>query len=465
MNLSDLYQGIRKSLIHSGIQHADNEYERQRIIFSNIISMLLNVLASGFLAITLVEIPDLAWLVVLAVLSYSSVPLLNNFGYTRMAVVTGSVVVPVFLSVYHCYLIQAGEPVLIAILTLQTALILVPWTIIGLRYRSLLATCVAICIASILFVVTSNDYFNMELDNSIFRDSYMYYGSIATAVLTIVITMLYLSINQNQNNYFIKNTAKAIESKKELLAQNDRKLQEYNDRYNKEQARDEAREWATRGLSELHAIQRKFQNDEERLFDEVLSCVIRYTGAGLGILFTTNEERTGIIIRSCYAINKKKFVGKYIYAGKFGAGQAFLEKQTIVMSDVPDTYHKLASGMGSQKPATVVLEPMLNDRNEVVGVIELAFAKIPDKKVMGFIEKSARDMAGSLSYINNSIRTHKLLEEGQMLTEQMQAQEEEMRQNMEEMAATQEEMARTEQQYQQEINRLKAQLNKSRQLA
>jgi len=75
---------------------------------------------------------------------------------------------------------------------------------------------------------------------------------------------------------------------------------------------------------------------------------------------------------------------------------------------------------------------------------ELGYLYDDQKYTANFVQKVSESIASTISAVNVSIRTNRLLEQTKLQTEEMANQEEELRQNMEEMQATQEESRRRE---------------------
>jgi hypothetical protein len=147
-----------------------------------------------------------------------------------------------------------------------------------------------------------------------------------------------------------------------------------------------------------------------------------------------------------FAFNSKKFEKQQIRLGEGILGQTFLEKETTLLTEVPDEYVRITSGLGDANPKALLMVPLKVDK-DVYGMVELASFKLYDQHEIDFVQKLAETIASTLASVKAAQKNKILIEQFQEQTEQMRAQEEEMRQNMEELQATQEEMARKERDY------------------
>ncbi|MBT1704726.1 CHASE3 domain-containing protein [Chryseosolibacter indicus] len=209
---------------------------------------------------------------------------------------------------------------------------------------------------------------------------------------------------------------------------------------------DEKRLWSTEGLAKFSDVARHNQNNIEMLSLEVVRFLTKHTGAQQGSLFVLHNEEIEeayLKLTACYAFDKKKFVEKRVDIGSGLIGQAFLEGNTILLTDVPANYIKITSGLGDATPGCVIIVPMkYNERIEAV--LELASFKKFEQHEIEFLEKAGEVIASSLYTTKTNERTAKLLTETQEQAEALRSQEEELRQNMEELQATQEDMRRRE---------------------
>ncbi|MBL3655726.1 PAS domain S-box protein [Fulvivirga sediminis] len=210
---------------------------------------------------------------------------------------------------------------------------------------------------------------------------------------------------------------------------------------------DKKRSWSTGGLAKFGDILRKNNDNIEKLSDDIISNLVKYLGANQGGLYIIEEDNSEdepyMVLTACYAWDKKKYVDQKVFKGEGLAGQVWLERDSIYLTEVPDNYIKITSGLGDANPRSVLIVPLkVND--EIYGVVEVASFKNFEDYEKEFVEKIAESIASTVSSVKINAKTQKLLEESQEMTEQMRSQEEEMRQNMEELQATQEEMQRSQ---------------------
>jgi len=212
----------------------------------------------------------------------------------------------------------------------------------------------------------------------------------------------------------------------------------------KRKADDIRRTWANEGFAQFGEILRQNNNDLQVLCDTVIRSIVKYIEANQGGMFLWNEEEKNdqfFELVSTFAWDRKKYITKRIEKGEGLVGACAMEKETILLTEVPEDYVAITSGLGSANPRCVLLVPLKHEE-KILGVIELASFKLIEAHQMDFLEKIAESIASTISAVRINARTKYLLEQSQQQAEEMAAQEEEMRQNMEELQATQEEAAR-----------------------
>jgi PAS domain S-box-containing protein len=206
------------------------------------------------------------------------------------------------------------------------------------------------------------------------------------------------------------------------------------------------RKWIADGTSEFISLTAGDNRERKDFHDLILKFIINYTGANQGGLFLINDDDSDDLfleLISCYAYGRKKHESKRVNIGEGILGQCYLEKQTVRLSDVPQNYTKITSGLGEATPRFLLVIP-IQYNGVVQGVIELAYFKKCESYKIEFLEKIAENIASVTINYRNAKKAEALFEESQNKARLLQEKEESLRQNVEELMATQEEMKRNE---------------------
>nr|WP_319400356.1 PAS domain S-box protein [uncultured Carboxylicivirga sp.] len=253
--------------------------------------------------------------------------------------------------------------------------------------------------------------------------------------------------NLRQDNF---DTALNLNQKNDILAKSLLRLRDYliqsKKDVEKRRIEEEQRNWVTRGLAHFGEILRKDSDNLEDLSYNIIRYLVDYmkiNQAGFYLLNSLSKNEKYFELTACVAYDRKKFTDKRIDWEEGLIGRSALEKQTIYLTDVPNDYLNITSGLGEANPRSILIVP-LKTNEEVYGVLEMASFKEFDDYEIEFVEKTAESIALTIQSVQNTIRTTKLLKETQNQAERMSQQEEELRQNIEEMQATQEESERRE---------------------
>ncbi|MGB5927764.1 MAG: cache domain-containing protein [Cyclobacteriaceae bacterium] len=225
------------------------------------------------------------------------------------------------------------------------------------------------------------------------------------------------------------------------------------------------RSWANQGMAMFSDILRRHQENTVELCDEVLRALAKYVNINQGGIFLTEEstDREGLQLRltSLYAFDRKKYEERAISVGEGLAGQCYQERETILLTEIPDNYVNITSGLGEANSRNIALFPLLYNE-DVHGVLEIASFTLWKDYEIELIEKLCENLASTVSTVKVNETTKALLEQSQQMADEMKSQEEELRQNQEEMQATQEEMVRNQQELTEENLNLKSELESLR---
>jgi len=207
---------------------------------------------------------------------------------------------------------------------------------------------------------------------------------------------------------------------------------------------DEQRRWSAEGMARFGEILRLNNDNVEELSFQIIRNLVNYVGANQAAFYLLEDDDEADVhfrMTACYAYERRKYADRIVPWGDGLVGACALEKETIFLKKVPDSYLNITSGLGKANPRCLVLIPLkLND--QVHGVLEVASFNIFEKHQLEFMEKIAESVATTISTVKINLRTAKLLRESREQAEELALKEEQMRQNMEELQATQEEAAR-----------------------
>lgn len=223
---------------------------------------------------------------------------------------------------------------------------------------------------------------------------------------------------------------------------------------------DDQRNWIISGQATMGDVIRNSQSNLKELVNNILQNLITYTNCNQGgvFLYSNSDGEEHLQLEASYAYDRKKFLTKKVEIGEGLVGTCAIEKKTIYMTQIPDKYISITSGLGDATPNTLIIVPMLVE-DKILGVIELASFNNLEPYKIEFIEKVAENTASAIMSAQIAENTNKLLEQTMTQANELAAQEEEMRQNMEELQATQEESQRREKELTEELYRIMEERN------
>jgi len=167
----------------------------------------------------------------------------------------------------------------------------------------------------------------------------------------------------------------------------------------KRKREDERRNWSSQGIARFSEILREHTNDLDKLASKLISELVKYLGAQVGGLFlirSGDKDEKEIYLVASYAYDRIKHLQKTIQVGEGLVGRCVQEGNTIFLTDIPEDYIRIKSGLGEDNPRCLLIVPLrLNE--EITGVIEIATLEVFEEFQIEFIERIGTSIASSIS--------------------------------------------------------------------
>ncbi len=167
----------------------------------------------------------------------------------------------------------------------------------------------------------------------------------------------------------------------------------------------------------------------------ILSELAPLVSANHGVFYSmdTSGEEARLKLLASYAYRERKSVSNEFRLGEGIVGQSALEKERILLTNVPADYIQINSGLGAAVPFNIIVLPVVFE-NEVKAVIELASFERFSATHQVFLDQLTESIGIVLNTIEANMRTESLLTQSQSLATELQSQQEELQQTNEELA-------------------------------
>lgn len=450
-----------KFILDIGVSEDLETFLKDKIRISNQVALLMAGVGLFYTIFSIIFYPPLTIYPAFCILFSFGAIVLNYFGLYHISRFTLSTLVILLAYVYHGFLVQPGEDSISSMYVIEFSLTVIPWVLIDYREKTLLVISLFACYILIFSQSWANEALHIELDSAMFRSGWLSAASFGFGVIIIMSCLLFM---QHKNFIFDVKNEKLLHdiNEKNVEMENQKsELQNHLEEINLSRQLEEKQNWVSKGIAEISNIFR--QDDDANIYGKLVTEIVKYIQATQGGIYLLQEdEKDGKYLEmiSSYAYDRQKFINKRIEIGQGLIGQCYLEKENIILKDVPEEYVTITSGLGEALPTFIAIIP-LQQENEIVGVMEFAlFSELESHKI-DFLNRLGESIASFVTANTLNSQTKTLLDQSRLQTEQLQAQEEEMRQNMEEMQATQEEMRRKENEYIKRIEELESMAKKN----
>jgi HAMP domain-containing protein/signal transduction histidine kinase/CheY-like chemotaxis protein len=190
--------------------------------------------------------------------------------------------------------------------------------------------------------------------------------------------------------------------------------------------RNEEQNWLKTNLAKFSRMlqgQRDLLTVGKLILSELAPVVSAQHGAFY--IMSNSVEEPELRLLASYAYRQRKGAKSHFKLGESLVGQAALEKQRILLTDVPSDYVRVSSGLGESRPMNIVVLPILFE-GEVKAVIELSSLERFNPTDQAFLDQLTESIGIVLHTIEANTRTENLLKQSQSLAAELQKTNEEL---------------------------------------
>ncbi len=176
-------------------------------------------------------------------------------------------------------------------------------------------------------------------------------------------------------------------------------------RTNKEQ------DWLKSNLAKFFGVMQG-QRNLQALTDQIMSELTPVVGAQHGAFYLAEQsgDQTTYALTSTYAFLKRKHLANRFALGEGLIGQCARERKPIIVTDLPEDYVQIGSGLGESRPRSIAVYPVFFE-DQVKGVIELGAFRDFTPVQLAFLEQLMLSIGLAINLIGTSMRTEQLLQQ------------------------------------------------------
>ncbi|MEO5682441.1 MAG: HAMP domain-containing protein [Chitinophagaceae bacterium] len=192
--------------------------------------------------------------------------------------------------------------------------------------------------------------------------------------------------------------------------------------------RNHDQDWLKSNLAKFTQMlqgQKDLKTVTQRILSELAQVVTAHYGAFYILKQNEENHQVRLNLFSAYGYTPDKRIASEFAIGQGLVGQVALEKERIILSNVPANYIKISSSLGKATPTHLIILPVLFENN-VKAVIELASLDTFSQTHIDFLEQLTESIGIVINTIEANSRTEELLTQSQSLAGELKIQQEEL---------------------------------------
>jgi HAMP domain-containing protein/signal transduction histidine kinase/CheY-like chemotaxis protein len=170
------------------------------------------------------------------------------------------------------------------------------------------------------------------------------------------------------------------------------------------------------------------QKDLNTVTRRILSELARVVNAQRGMFYILEQDdsyNSHLKLFAAYAHEQDLNLSRQFGLGEGLVGQVALEKERILLTNVPKDYIRIGSGLGEASPLNLIVLPVLFEK-EIKAVIELASFETFNETHLDFLGQLTESIGIVLNTIETNSRTEHLLEQSTSLADELRRANEEL---------------------------------------
>ncbi|MDR7370180.1 HAMP domain-containing protein [Flavobacterium aquidurense] len=199
--------------------------------------------------------------------------------------------------------------------------------------------------------------------------------------------------------------------------------------------RNQEQDWLKSNLAKFTQMlqgQKELNSVTKKILSELATVVTAQHGLFYILQEDENFDDSKLNLIASYAYVKRKNSPTQYAMGEGLIGQVAVEKERIILSNVPKDYIRINSGLGDAKPKDVIILPVLFE-GQLKAVIELASLDTFSQTHLDFLEGLTESIGIVLNTIESNSRTEELLVQSQSLANELKSQQEVLKNTNEEL--------------------------------
>ena len=178
------------------------------------------------------------------------------------------------------------------------------------------------------------------------------------------------------------------------------------------------------------------QRDLATVSSMILSELAPLVGAQHAVFYVLTETDGGepvLQFQAGYGYKERKHLAQFFRIGEGLVGQCAVEKERILLTEVPGDYIQVNSGLGEAVPLNIIVLPILFE-GRVRAVIELASLATFSRTHQSFLEQLTESIGLVLNTVDATTVTEKLLEQARSQAHELRSRQDQLRASNAELA-------------------------------